>query len=103
MTGLEEPSRDLLIDLLKRVLIARIRLEAADVFDEALYDLCESEIKLCLGMLDTVLDETPSAYAFLEQHLDDAWSAALAAGSIGLTAPDVVCPSLKDLGLAKPD
>jgi hypothetical protein len=85
------------------VLIARITLEAADVFDAELYDLCESEIKLCLGMLDTVHDETPSAYAFLEQHLDDAWNAALAAGSIGLTGPDVVCPSLKELGLAKPD
>lgn len=36
MTEPEEPSRVVLVDLLKRVLVARIRLDAADAFDEGL-------------------------------------------------------------------
>ncbi|CAB3795546.1 hypothetical protein LMG28614_04197 [Paraburkholderia ultramafica] len=103
MTGLDEPSCEVLIDLLKRLLIARIRLDAADVFDEALNDYCESEIKLCLSMLDTLLAKSPRAYAFLEHRLDETWGAARAAARIGPTELDIVCPSLKDLGLAKPD
>lgn len=72
-----DPSRAMLFNLLKRTLVAHIRLDAADVFDDELYDYRESEIKLCLGMLDALLSKSQSAHTFLEQCLDDAWDAAI--------------------------
>ncbi|WP_213226752.1 hypothetical protein [Caballeronia sp. NK8] len=68
----EAPSQAELFDLLKRVLVARIRLDAADVFDEALSDYCEYELKLSLSILDSIVSKSPSSHAFLELRLGDA-------------------------------
>ncbi len=103
MTVPADPSDAMLFDLLKRMLVARIRLDAADVFDEGMYDYCESEIKLSLSMLDALVIQSPNARAFLDQRLEDAWCAAIKVTESDRTVRHLICPSLADLNLNKPD
>lgn len=102
MAALAGPSDAMLFDLLKRVLVARIRLDAADVFDEGMHDYCEGEIKLCLSILDALLIQSPSANAILAQRLEAAWRAAITVAGGDTTTSHLICPSLADLDLEKP-